>query len=68
MADFLSEIISSLQSLNRVRLFVTPWTEACQASLSITSSWSLLHRVGDAIQPSHLLSSLSPPAFGLSQL
>ena len=26
-----------------------------------------VHRVGDAIQPSHLLSSLSPPAFNLSQ-
>ena len=25
-----------------VRLFVTPWTAACQASLSITESWSLL--------------------------
>ena len=26
-----------------------------------------IHRVGDAIQPSHLLSSPSPPAFNLSQ-
>ena len=25
---------------SRVRLFVTPWTTACQASLSITNSWS----------------------------
>ena len=33
---------SSLQSLSRVQLFVTPWTTAHQASLSITSSWSLL--------------------------
>ena len=32
----------SVQSLSRVRLFVTPWTAACQASLSITNSWSLL--------------------------
>ena len=32
---------SSVQSLSRVRLFVTPWTTACQASLSITNSWSL---------------------------
>ena len=31
---------SSVQSLSRVRLFVTPWTTACQASLSITNSWS----------------------------
>ena len=33
---------SSLQSLSHVRLFVTPWTAACQASLSITNSQSLL--------------------------
>ena len=33
---------SSVQSLSRVRLFVTPWTTACQASLSITNSQSLL--------------------------
>ena len=33
---------SSVQSLSRVRLFMTPWTAAHQASLSITSSWSLL--------------------------
>ena len=32
----------SVQSLSRVRLFVTPWTAALQASLSITSSRSLL--------------------------
>ena len=25
----------------QVRLFVTPWTTACQASLSVTNSWSL---------------------------
>ena len=31
-----------IQSLSRLRLFVTQWTAACQASLSITSSWSLL--------------------------
>ena len=33
---------SSVQSLSHVRLFVTPWTAARQASLSITNSWSLL--------------------------
>ena len=31
---------SSVQSLSCVRLFATPWTAACQASLSITNSWS----------------------------
>ena len=30
--------LSSVQSLSRVRLFVTPWTAARQASLSITNS------------------------------
>ena len=34
--------VSSVQLLNCVRLFVTPWTAACQASLSITNSRSLL--------------------------
>ena len=31
-----------VESLSRVQLFATPWTAACQASLSITNSWSLL--------------------------
>ena len=34
--------ISSVQSLSHVWLFATPWTAACQASLSITNSQSLL--------------------------
>ena len=33
---------SSVQSLSCVRLFATPWIAACQVSLSITNSWSLL--------------------------
>ena len=32
---------SSVQSLSHVQLFATPWTAACQASLSITNSWIL---------------------------
>ena len=49
-------IISLVQSLSRVRLFVTPCTAACQASLSITNSQSLLKLLSiDAIQPSHPL-------------
>ena len=32
----------SIQPLSFVRLFMTPWTAACQASPSITNSWSLL--------------------------
>ena len=34
--------VCSVRSLSCVRLFATPWTAACQASLSITNSWSLL--------------------------
>ena len=33
---------SSVQLFSRVRLFSTPWTAACQASVSITNSQSLL--------------------------
>ena len=33
---------SSVQSLSRAQLFVTPWIAACQASLSITNSRSSL--------------------------
>ena len=64
-------LLSSVQLLNYVQLFATPWTAACQASLSITNSWSLLklisHRVGDAIQQSHPLLSPSPPDLNLFQ-
>ena len=35
-------IYISVQLLSCVWLFVTPWTEACQASLSFPISWSLL--------------------------
>ena len=39
----LSQSVSqSIQSLSLVQLFATPWTVACQASLSNTKSWSLL--------------------------
>ena len=62
---------SSVQPLSPVRLFATPWTAACQPSLSITNSHfgllSHVHWVSDAIQPSHPLSSCSPPAFNLPQ-
>ena len=36
--------------------FVTPWTAACQASLSITNSWSLLKLMStEPVMPSNLL-------------
>ena len=34
--------LRSVQSLSHVQLFVTPWTAACQASLSITNTRNLL--------------------------
>ena len=37
--------ISSVQSLNCVQLFATPWTAAQQASLFVTNSWSLIKLV-----------------------
>ena len=48
---------SSGHLLSRVRLFVTPWTAACQASLSITNSWSLLKLMStESVMPStHLV-------------
>ena len=67
------ESISSVQLLSHVRLFATPWTAACQPSLSIPNSWNLeiiqihVHPVGDAMHLSHLLSSPFPPALNLSQ-
>ena len=66
----LPRVLSSVQLLCHVQLFVTPQTAAHQSSLSITNSWSLLkhvHQVGDVIQPSHPLLSPSPPSFYLSQ-
>ena len=34
-------LVQSIQSLSHVQLFATPWTAACQPSLSITNSQSL---------------------------
>ena len=56
---------SSVQSLSRVLLFVTPWIAAHQASLSITNSWSThkLMSIESVIPSSHLiLLSPFPPA------
>ena len=47
---------SSVQLLSRVRLFATPWTVACQASLSITNCWSLPKLMGiELVMPSNHL-------------
>ena len=58
---------SSVQSLSRVRPFATPWTAACQASLSTTNSQSSLKLTSiESVMPSshlilcHLLLLLPP--------
>ena len=62
---------SSVQSLSCVRLFVTPWIAARQASLSITNSWSLPKLMSiESMMPSsqsHPLFCPSPPASNPSQ-
>ena len=56
---YLEDIIqfSSVQSLSRLRLFATPWTAACQASLSITNSRSSpkLMSIKSVMPSSHLV-------------
>ena len=59
--------ISSVQLLSHVQLFATPWTAACQASLSITNSWSLLKlmSIESVMASNHLILShplLLPPS------
>ena len=76
---FISRIIyfSSVQSLNRVQLFATPWTAECQAFLSITNSQSLCKLMSiESVRPSsHLifcrplpLLPLIPPSIGVFQM
>ena len=54
---FCSYRFSSVQLLSRIRLFATPWTAGCQASLSITNSWGLLNRISieSAMPSNHLI-------------
>ena len=56
-ANSLSITFRSVQSLSRVRLFVTPWITAGQASLSITNCWSLpkLKSIESVMPSSHLI-------------
>ena len=63
----MTEDISQLvQLLSRVRLFVTSWTAASQASLSMTNSWSLLKLMSiESVMPSNhliLCHCLLPPS------
>ena len=51
----------SVQLLSRVRLFVTPWTAACQASLSITNPLNLLKLMSiELVMPSNHLNLCRP--------
>ena len=46
----------SVQSLSCVQLFVTPWTAACQAFLSIINSWRMLKLMSiESVMPSNHL-------------
>ena len=70
MLNVTNHQFSPVQSLSRVRLFVTP----SQRGPGFPVHHQLpeftqthVHLVGDAIQPSHPLSSPSPPAFNPSQ-
>ena len=58
----------SVQSLNRVRPFATPWITACQASLSITNSQSSpkLMSVQSVMPSNHLI--FCRPLFLLSSI
>jgi len=53
-----------VQLLSRVQLFATPWTAACQASLSFTISWSLLKLTSiELVMPSNHLILCHPLLF-----
>ena len=57
----LSFQFSSVQSLSCVWFFLTPWTAARQASLSITNSWNLLKLMSiESVMPSNYLSLHRP--------
>ena len=59
--SFSSVQFSSVQLLSHVWLFATPWTAACQASLSITNSWNLLKLMSiESVMPSNHLISVIP--------
>ena len=50
------KLVVVVQSLSHVRLFVTPWTAACQVSLCFTISWSLLKLMSiESVMPSNHL-------------
>jgi len=73
MCVHLNFVVAIVQSLSHARLFVTQWTAAPQASLSITISWNLLKFMSiELVMPSnhlflcHPLSSC-PQSFSASE-
>ena len=69
--------LSSAHLLSHVQFFATPWTAACQASLFITNSWSLVKLMSiELVMPSNhlilcrpllLLPSIFPSIRGFSK-
>ena len=58
---------SSVQSLSHVQLLATPWTAACQASLSIANSQSVLKLISiESVTPSNHFILCLPPLLPLS--
>ena len=73
--DYLSHVkhyvsvSQSAQSLSHVWLFATSWTAACQASLSITNSWSLLKLMSiESVMPHTTISSSVCPLLFLPSI
>jgi len=69
LPSFLNKL-SSVQSHSRVQLFATPWSQHARPPCPSPTpglSQTHVHQVSDAIQPSHPLSSPSPPAANPSQ-
>ena len=65
--DYISYQLGSVQLLSRVQLFATLWTAACQASLSITNSQSLLKLMSiESVMPSNHLIIRHPLLLPLS--
>ena len=74
--EVVKPVVVVIQLLSCVSLFATPWTAACQASLSVTISWSLLKLISiKSVIPSNcfvlccplLLPSIFQSAFSLNQ-
>ena len=65
-------LIVVVWSLSHVQLFVMPWTIASTAGCPVLNhlpefAQTHVHCIDDGIQPSHPLSSSSPPVLNLSQ-